>query len=392
MRIPPWDLATMKSSILLLGGRRLFLSGFVAFFACPSMSVSAQSLIQSDPIAIYRAASDALAKQEYLLASELFNQVALLRPGTPLAIDAGYYDLIARTKRAESALPEESEELSRQCAQWFCDASAFLASNPTEKFADFAEKLRKKMELIHGVEVQIAFASQQWSRALQLLDMACSPRMKTVRDPASGDMIQADSIRWELMRLECCIHLQRWQEAEELAERLQTSAEENLAHPSPPSWVESFLLRRAEVAMVLGKWKVAESDVWKIRTHFPECKVSSQVDYVLARCLVHETRFEEARQLLASILASQPEPSAPLRIKAWWIIAETHLMQRNFPDAIAAYEQVADLGAGSSWVELAQRQMAICHQASDGLASSVDDSSNDVPFRSTQKQAPKRSR
>lgn len=382
----------MKFSIFLLRGRSLFLTGIVALVIGPSIGISAQDPIQSDPITIYRAASDALDKQEYLLASELFQQVVLLRPGTPLAIDAAYYDLIAKFKRSESVLSKETNEVSGACDEWLCVASAWLESNSTDKFAQFVDKLRGKIQLIRGIEVQIAFSTEQWSRALHLLDMVCDPGKEPLGSTETGDLIKADLIRWELMQLECCVHLQRWQKAEELTEALQVSAEENLAYPSPPSWVESFLLRKAEVAMVLGKWKVAESDVWKIRTHFPECKVSSQVDYVLARCLVHETKFEEARQLLASILASQPEPSAPLRIKAWWIIAETHLMQRNFPDAKAAYEQVAELGAGSSWAILAQRQMAVCQKAVDDLASSVDDSSNGEPFRSTQKQTPKRTR
>ena len=144
--------------------------------------------------------------------------------------------------------------------------------------------------------------------------------------------------------------------------------------------------------MVLGKWNVAESNVWKIRKHFPECKVSTQVDYVFARCLVHDAKFEEARQLLASFLASQPNPTADLQTKVWWTIAETHLMQRNIPDSYSAYEQVARLGVDSPWAELAQRQMAVCQQASGNAIVFESDPNTSNSLRSTQKQTPKQPR
>jgi hypothetical protein len=195
-----------------------------------------------------------------------------------------------------------------------------------------------------------------------------------------------------LMQLECLVQLQRWAEAEKSADSLQAIAEEKLAQFPPATWIEHFLLRKAEIGMVLGKWKDAECAVWKIRTHFPECNVSSQVDYILARCLVHDAKFEEARQLLASILVSHRTPSAELQTKVWWTIAETHLMQRNLPDANAAYERVAQLGVDTPWAELARRQMAVCQQASIPAVAFESEPSRVDPLRSTQKQTPKQPR
>lgn len=381
----------MKTSTQLLK-RNLFLAGLISLLTDPSGMLFAQNQVQADPIAIYRKATDALKNQDYLLASELFNQVVSIRPGTPLAIDAGYFELAARSKHPAFASPELQLELARASEVWRCEALAWAVSESSNPFQDFAQKLTGKLRAVLDLEIQVAYSTQQWKRALSLIEEFENLGIPQGEVSSVPGEIEAGLLRLRLMKLECYVHLQKWMDAEELAEMLQITAEEKLAQSIPPPWVESLMLRQAEIAMVLGKWNVAESTVWKIRTHFPECKESSQVDYVLARCLVHETKFEEARQLLASILVSQPEPTATMRIKAWWIIAETHLMQRNIPDAKAAYEQVAELGAGSSWATLAQRQLAICLQASEGIATTDDDPNNAAPLRSTQKQTPKRSR
>jgi hypothetical protein len=67
-------------------------------------------------------------------------------------------------------------------------------------------------------------------------------------------------------------------------------------------------------------------------------------------------------------------------------------MQRNYSAALTAYEQVAKLGADSPWATLAQRQMAICHQAYGSSVASGSEPNNNVPMRSTQKQTPKQPR
>jgi len=67
-------------------------------------------------------------------------------------------------------------------------------------------------------------------------------------------------------------------------------------------------------------------------------------------------------------------------------------MQRNYPAALTAYEQVAKLGADSPWATLAERQTAICQQAFGGSVASGSDPNNVVPMRSTQKQTPKQPR
>lgn len=367
-----------------------------------------QSAQDANPVILFKTASDLLQKSEHALAIELYQRVAQRSSGTPLAIEANYYILIAQRNQIsdfpmlggtsnqapcnplEDALPEHVptdrtyrfEELRSGCSEWICVANQWQKTASQEILEVYQQRLKQRIGSVLVLESQLAYALGNWQETLALLD-----QLDRIRNSAPDDT-QGSA----LMRLESYVQLQRWQDAEDFIQSITFLSEEKLAQIPPPRSMESFLLRKAEVAMVLGKWDVAHQSVCNIRKHFPECTVSSQVDYVLARCLVHDAKFDEARQLLASVLATQPPPSAPLQIKAWWTIAETYLMQRKFPEAFAAYQRVAEMGANSPWVQLAYRQMAICQDAfGDSVAVEVP-ASNDATLRSTQKQTPKQPR
>ena len=345
----------------------------------------AQNPSQEEVLDLYRAASDAYAHQNWDLASERFRQVAHLRPATPLAMEAGFYDLLAMHQRMQIATlrvasPSETpDKFAQACSDWHCLASSWMQSQAITKTPSYLETLRGRIDSVLRIEIEQAFASRSYRQTLSLLN-------QIQRQTAS------ESLELELLGLECFVQLQQWTDAENSVQSLQLRVEEELAQSPPPDWIERFLLRQAEVAMVLAKWKDAESTVWKIRTHFPECKVSAQVDYVLARCWIHEAKFEQARQLLASILESHRDTTVDLQAKTWWTLAESYLMQRNYHEAHACYEQVLKVAVDSKWAELAQRQMAMCREASGSSIADRSDANNSAAVRSTQKQMPKQSR
>ena len=345
----------------------------------------AQNPSQEEVLDLYRAASDAYAHQNWDLASERFRQVAHLRPATLLAMEAGFYDLLAMHRRMQIATlrvasPSETpDKFAQACSDWHCLASSWMQSQAITKTPSYLETLRGRIDSVLRIEIEQAFASRSYRQTLSLLN-------QIERQTAS------ESLELELLGLECFVQLQRWTDAENSVQSLQLRVEEELAQSPPPDWIERFLLRQAEVAMVLAKWKDAESTVWKIRTHFPECKVSAQVDYVLARCWIHEAKFEQARQLLASILESHRDTTVDLQAKTWWTLAESYLMQRNYHEAHACYEQVLKVAVDSKWAELAQRQMAMCREASGSSIADRSDANNSAAVRSTQKQMPKQSR
>ena len=345
----------------------------------------AQNPSQEEVLDLYRAASDAYAHQNWDLASERFRQVAHLRPATPLAMEAGFYDLLAMHRRMQIATlrvaspSEPPDKFAQACSDWHCLASSWMQSQAITKTPSYLETLQGRIDSVLRIEIEQAFAARSYRQTLSLLN-------QIQRQTAS------ESLELELLGLECFVQLQRWTDAENSVQSLQLRVEEELAQSPPPDWIERFLLRQAEVAMVLAKWKDAESTVWKIRTHFPECKVSAQVDYVLARCWIHEAKFEQARQLLASILESHRDTTVDLQAKTWWTLAESYLMQRNYHEAHACYEQVLKVAVDSKWAELAQRQMAMCREASGSSIADRSDANNSAAVRSTQKQMPKQSR
>ena len=355
------------------------------FLVGTSGDLLAQNPSQEEVLDLYRAASDAYAHQNWDLASERFRQVAHLRPATPLAMEAGFYDLLAMHRRMQIATlrvasPSETpDKFAQACSDWHCLASSWMQSQAITKTPSYLETLRGRIDSVLRIEIEQAFASRSYRQTLSLLN-------QIQRQTAS------ESLELELLGLECFVQLQRWTDAENSVQSLQLRVEEELAQSPPPDWIERFLLRQAEVAMVLAKWKDAESTVWKIRTHFPECKVSAQVDYVLARCWIHEAKFEQARQLLASILESHRDTTVDLQAKTWWTLAESYLMQRNYHEAHACYEQVLKVAVDSKWAELAQRQMAMCREASGSSLADRSDANNSAAVRSTQKQMPKQSR
>ena len=355
------------------------------FLLGTSGDLLAQNPSQEEVLDLYRAASDAYAHQNWDLASERFRQVAHLRPATPLAMEAGFYDLLAMHRRMQIATlrvasPSETpDKFAQACSDWHCLASSWMQSQAITKTPSYLETLRGRIDSVLRIEIEQAFASRSYRQTLSLLN-------QIQRQTAS------ESLELELLGLECFVQLQRWTDAENSVQSLQLRVEEELAQSPPPDWIERFLLRQAEVAMVLAKWKDAESTVWKIRTHFPECKVSAQVDYVLARCWIHEAKFEQARQLLASILESHRDTTVDLQAKTWWTLAESYLMQRNYHEAHACYEQVLKVAVDSKWAELAQRQMAMCREASGSSIADRSDANNSAAVRSTQKQMPKQSR
>ena len=355
------------------------------FLLVTSGDLLAQNPSQEEVLDLYRAASDAYAHQNWDLASERFRQVAHLRPATPLAMEAGFYDLLAMHRRMQIATlrvasPSETpDKFAQACSDWHCLASSWMQSQAITKTPSYLETLRGRIDSVLRIEIEQAFASRSYRQTLSLLN-------QIQRQTAS------ESLELELLGLECFVQLQQWTDAENSVQSLQLRVEEELAQSPPPDWIERFLLRQAEVAMVLAKWKDAESTVWKIRTHFPECKVSAQVDYVLARCWIHEAKFEQARQLLASILESHRDTTVDLQAKTWWTLAESYLMQRNYHEAHACYEQVLKVAVDSKWAELAQRQMAMCREASGSSIADRSDANNSAAVRSTQKQMPKQSR
>ena len=187
----------------------------------------AQNPSQEEVLDLYRAASDAYAHQNWDLASERFRQVAHLRPATPLAVEAGFYDLLAMHRRMQIATlrvasPSETpDKFAQACSDWHCLASSWMQSQAITKTPSYLETLRGRIDSVLRIEIEQAFASRSYRQTLSLLN-------QIERQTAS------ESLELELLGLECFVQLQRWTDAENSVQSLQLRVEEELAQSPPP--------------------------------------------------------------------------------------------------------------------------------------------------------------
>ena len=349
--------------------------------------------------ALYRSALDDYQNKRWVGAREKFQKIAQAVPDSLLAYEATFFAIMTKMQKESGfetsnldKLPDgeitDSEITDGRIADgdwpselqvWECQVALKLKDldvrpkdvQPAVQAA--VARLRSRVEQSRVEQAKCFLREKQWvwaSHSLRALRRASEVASDT--DGAS----EANSAREEISsanesfrswldrsELECCVQLQRWGRAEELLQQMQPSLLTYLAQREPPAWVSQVLLWKSEIAILRGEWDLAELTVCDIRAHFPECNERGYVDYLFARCLVFNARFDEARQVFESIVRMQPTPPAELLAKAWWATAESFVMQRRYTEAIAAFDHVLNLDVDPQWKTIVERQLADCRSA-----------------------------
>lgn len=324
----------------------------------------------------YRDGTEAFRNGQWQTAIESLNQVVTQAPESLLAYEASFFVVLATLRSGD-------ENWLQKFSDWRCQTQCIVfdfrsneettPQQPPQKTIRLAiERLEKWLSDSYLEEAKEMIRQEQWRWALQALNNA----QATVRETDQAMEGESVSIReaeqWILRnQLECQIHLQDWDGAENTLRVLEKTISAYLAQPEPPTWIPQVLLRRSEIAIVRGDWKLAESTVCDIRAHFPECNERGYVDYVFARCLVFNARFDEAREVFESIVHRLPTPPAELLAKAWWATAESYVMQRRFREACVGYENVLSLDVDSRWRQIVEKQLEACRQAATITAESA---------------------
>ena len=124
---------------------------------------------------------------------------------------------------------------------------------------------------------------------------------------------------------------------------------------------------KTELLAHKGEWESAESIVSAIRRDFPEWNRRTEVDYLLARCLIARAEFDSARSILHAI--KKPEEAgvgnnltrtSALAARAAWMIGETYMMQQRYDEASQAYGEVLQFSNESFWCAASIVQMGLC--------------------------------
>jgi len=385
---------TFKIAILLPIGEMLCPS---AFGEDPSESPPAKTSVP----ALYRSALEDYQNKRWGDAREKFQKIAQAIPESLLAYEATFFAIMTGMQTDSDLEVANSLEAANldmtpnmggtrdgawpgELLVWECEVALKLKEYEASLKADqpavqaAIERLRSRVEQSQVEQAKCFLREKQWVWAAHALRALRSEKSVLSRadvrseadlvteEISSAEISSAnDAFRsWiDRSELECCIQLWRWDRAEELLQQMQPSLLTYLAQREPPAWVSQVLLWKSEIAILRGEWDLAELTVCDIRAHFPECNERGYVDYLYARCLVFNARFDEARQVFESIVRMQPTPPAELLAKAWWATAESFVMQRRYTEAIAAFDHVLNLDVDPQWKTIVERQLADCRSA-----------------------------
>jgi tetratricopeptide (TPR) repeat protein len=138
--------------------------------------------------------------------------------------------------------------------------------------------------------------------------------------------------------------------------------------PSQPSNINPRVrMWKAELLAHKGEWESAESIVSAIRKDFPKWNRRTEVDYLLARCLIARAEFDSARSILHAIkkpeeagVGTKQAHSSVLAARAAWMIGETFMMQQRYEEASQAYGDVLQFPNESFWCAASIVQKGLC--------------------------------
>lgn len=124
---------------------------------------------------------------------------------------------------------------------------------------------------------------------------------------------------------------------------------------------------KAELLAHKGEWESAESIVSAIREDFPEWNRRTEVEYLLARCLIARAEFDSARSILHAIKKQEKAgvgtgqvQSTILAARSAWMIGETYMMQQRYEEASQAYGDVLHFPNESFWCAASIVQKGLC--------------------------------
>jgi TolA-binding protein len=94
---------------------------------------------------------------------------------------------------------------------------------------------------------------------------------------------------------------------------------------------------------------------------------------LLARNALANIQFEEARRILAALIAAPPKHDRSAAPRAQWLLGESYFLARDYRQAIAAYTAAVDASAAPAWTEVALMQRAKCYELLGDFAAAAAD-------------------
>lgn len=124
-------------------------------------------------------------------------------------------------------------------------------------------------------------------------------------------------------------------------------------------WLGVVPLRLAQIEALRQKWSTALEWAEMAAAKHPRYARMHEVDYVRGRSLAGMARFSEARDALMRVTGSETAAKSETAAMAQWLIGETYFQQRQYEQAIAAYEGTVSADF-SQWRAAGLLQAAKC--------------------------------
>jgi cellulose synthase operon protein C len=128
------------------------------------------------------------------------------------------------------------------------------------------------------------------------------------------------------------------------------------------TWLAMIPLRQSQLLLQRSQWDEAHDVAQTIAARFPGFRQQYEADFVIGRCLAARAQFSQARQWYERVIRSPEGGQSETAAMAQWMIGETYMHQRDYAEAVRAFQQVDRLFAYPRWQAAALLQAGKCHQ------------------------------
>ncbi len=157
------------------------------------------------------------------------------------------------------------------------------------------------------------------------------------------------------------------QQLESLRQRLEERPE---TEPTP--WTAIIYLRLAQTYGQLAAWQAAFDMAHSLGNRFPQSECHGEAEYVVGRSLAAMGRLNEAREAYERVIRSPSCRQSETAALAQWMIGETYFHQKNYRQAIRAYQLAVTAHTYPAWQAAGLLQAGKCHEVLGDPRSALD--------------------
>lgn len=314
--------------------------------------------------------SSAMLRAELVLARAYFMADNLLEVIKIAEEQADIYRGLGQPSAAQSRLLEQIQTLSEQ-------ASQRREQSQAKHLREAAEQVRTKryaeglQSLAHCRPKELGAA---WLWRYRLLHAQCllgtgdaNGAWEELEQIQFDGLAQSELAAVRMARLDVAM-------ARQQAKQAQTEVEALTALVDGDEFLEATVsLRAVEVATLRKDRETARRLALAAKEQYPRFSAAHEFDLLLARNALASIQFDEARRILASLVAAPPKHDPSAAPRAQWLIGESYFLSQDYRQAVTAYTAAIEDGSAPAWTEVALMQRGKCYELLGELGSASAD-------------------